>query len=124
MAHRLAGPGDIGGDGAGEAGDHRVLDLLGDGDDGLEIAVGGDREAGLDDVDAHLVERFGDLQLFLERHRGAGALLAVAQRGVENEDAVFVGLVGCRWSFRSSYQRPGSNASRPDNCCSAHCAIP
>ncbi len=45
---------------------------------------------GLDDVDAHLVEQLGDFELFLERHRGAGALLAVAQRRVEDEDAVLV----------------------------------
>ena len=51
----------------------------------------GDREAGLDDVDAHGVEEVGDLQLLLEGHGGAGALLAVAQRGVEDEDAVGVG---------------------------------
>ena len=51
-------------------------------------------KAGLDDVDAHVVEHLGDLDLFLERHGGAGALLAVAQGGVEYDDAVLVGLVG------------------------------
>ncbi len=56
VAYGFAGAGDIGRDGAGEAGDHRVLHLLGDGHDGFEIAVGGDREAGLDDIDAHFVE--------------------------------------------------------------------
>ncbi len=56
--------------------------------DGLEIAVRGDREAGLDDVDAHRVEKLGDLELLLERHGGAWALLAVAQGGVEDQDAV------------------------------------
>ncbi len=77
-------------------------------DDGLEIAVGGDGEASLDDVDAHLVQRFGDLQLLLERHRGAGALLAVAQRRVENIDAVFVGLVfHLGGHFDLPMQRPG-----------------
>ena len=47
-------------------------------------------KAGLDDVDAHRVENLGDLQLFLERHGGAGRLLAVAQGGVENDDAIGV----------------------------------
>ena len=75
-------------------GDGGALDLLGDGDDSFEIAVGGDGETGLDDVDAHVVERFGNLQLFFQRHGGAGRLLAVAQGGVENEDAVFVGVGG------------------------------
>ena len=51
-------------------------------------------KAGLDDVDAHVVEHLGDLDLFLERHGGAGALLAVAQGGVEYDDAVLLGLVG------------------------------
>ncbi len=65
--------------GAGEAADDGALDDLGDLGDGLEVAVGGDREAGLDDVDAHLVEELGDLDLLVERHRRAGRLLAVAQ---------------------------------------------
>ena len=58
---------------------------------GLEVALGGDGEAGLDDVDAHLVEQAGDLDLVLEGHGGAGALLAVAQRRVEDQDAVGLG---------------------------------
>ena len=40
-----------------------------------------------------VVEQLGDLELLLERHGGAGALLAVAQGGVEDDDAVLVGLV-------------------------------
>jgi hypothetical protein len=56
-------------------------------------AFGGDREAGLDDIDAHVVEHFGDFELLLEAHGGAGALFAVAQGGVEYNDAVLVGLV-------------------------------
>src|SRR3546814_10375580 len=54
---------------------------------GLEVAFGGDREAGLYDVDAHLLEDLGDLQLFLEVHGAARRLLAVAQRGVEDQHA-------------------------------------
>ena len=52
----------------------------------LEIARRGDREAGLDHVDAQIHERLGDLQLLVEIHAAAGRLLAVAQRGVENDD--------------------------------------
>ena len=84
---RFGGAVDVVGAGAGEAADDRPLDPLGDLGDRLEIAVRGDREAGLDDVDAHLVEELGDLELLLQRHRGAGRLLAVAQRRVENDDA-------------------------------------
>jgi hypothetical protein len=50
-------------------------------------------KAGLDDIDAHVVEHLGDLEFFLEGHGGAGALFAVAQGGVEYNDAVLVGLV-------------------------------
>ncbi len=64
-----------------------ALTQLGDLAHGLEIAVRGDREAGLDDVDAHLLEQERDLDLLVEIHRGAGRLLAVAQGGVENDDA-------------------------------------
>ena len=46
---------------------------------------------GLDDIDAHLVEDFGDLELLLEGHGGAGALFAVAQSRVEDHDAVALG---------------------------------
>ena len=78
--------------GARQAADHGVLGALGDLVDGGEVAFRGDREAGLDDVDAHRVEQLGDLELLLVRHGRAGALLAVAQRRVEDDDAVLVGL--------------------------------
>ncbi|MHC2538097.1 hypothetical protein ACVJMY_007666 [Bradyrhizobium diazoefficiens] len=91
--HSLRAAVDVGGMGAGQAGDDGVLGAAGDLADRLEVALGGDREAGLDDVDAHIIQELGDLELLLEGHGGAGALLAVAQRGVENDDAVLVGLV-------------------------------
>ena len=77
-----------------EPADHRVLGARRDLVDGGEIALRGDREAGLDDVDAHVVEQLGDLELLVVGHGGAGALLAVAQGGVEDDDAVLLGL---RW---------------------------
>src|SRR5204863_1192645 len=70
---------------------HRALEALGDLGDGVEIALGSNREAGLDDVHTHGVEEVGNLLLLLEGHGGAGALLAVAQRGVEDEHLVGVG---------------------------------
>ena len=84
--------------GAREPADHGVLGALGDLVDGGEVAFRGDRKAGLDDVDAHLVEQLGDFELLLVRHGGAGALLAVAQGGVEDDDAVLLGL-GLEWSW-------------------------
>ena len=89
---RFAGAVDVLEAGAGEPADHGVLGALGDLVDGGEIALGGDRKAGLDDVDAHGVEQLGDFELLLVRHGGAGALLAVAQGGVEDDDAVLLGL--------------------------------
>src|SRR5580698_10666778 len=80
--------------GARKARDDRVLGAAADLAYRLEIAFRGDRETGLDDIDAHIVEHLGDLELFLEGHGGAGALFAVAQGGVEYNDAVLVGLLG------------------------------
>src|SRR6185312_12056692 len=80
--------------GARQAADDRVLRALGDLVDGGEVAFRGDREAGLDDVDAHRVEELSDLDLLFVGHGRAGALLAVAQGGVEDDDAVLVGLGG------------------------------
>jgi hypothetical protein len=88
----FAGAVDVVEAGAREAADHGVFGALGDLVDGGEVAIGRDRKAGLDDVDAHLVEELGDLELLLMRHGRAGTLLAVAQGGVENDDAVLLGL--------------------------------
>src|SRR5262249_16754424 len=71
---------------------HRVLGPLGDLVDGGKVAVRGDREAGLDDVDAHVVEQLGNLELLFMGHGRARALLAVAQGSVEDDDAVLFGL--------------------------------
>ena len=53
--------------------------------------AGFDLDAARRDVDAHLLEDLREFELLLERHRGAGRLLAVAHGGVENDDAVRVG---------------------------------
>jgi hypothetical protein len=73
---------------AGQRGDGRALDLLGDQPAGLELVGGGDREAGLDDVHPQAGQLGGHLVLLLRAHRGAGGLLPVAQGGVENDDAL------------------------------------
>ena len=54
--------------------------------DRVELAVGGDREAGLEDVDVQPGELLGDLDLLGPRERDPGGLLAVAQGGVEDPD--------------------------------------
>ena len=80
--------------GAREAAHDGILGALGDLVDRGEVAIRGDRESRLDDVDAHLVEQFCDFELFLVRHGRARALLAVAQGRVEDNDAILLGLGG------------------------------
>ncbi len=80
---------DVVGDGARQAADDGGVAHLGaDALHALEVAGARDREAGLDDVDAQAHELAGDLELLLGVHGGARRLLAVAQGGVEDEDAV------------------------------------
>ena len=54
----------------------------------LEVAVRRRGEAGLDHVDLEPLELARDAQLLVLGHRGAGRLLAVAQGGVEDDQAV------------------------------------
>ena len=98
--------------GAREATDHRVLGAPGDLLHRGEVTVGGDGKAGLDNVDAHLIEQFGDLELLLMGHGRAGALLAVAQGGVEDVDAVLFGLRWHAHGFGSFSPAPVSWRSR------------
>ena len=69
---------------AGEPCDGRALHFCGDAGYGFEVALGGDREAGLDHVYLQASELFGYLQLLLDRERDARRLLAVPQCGVED----------------------------------------
>ena len=54
----------------------------------VEIAVADDRETGLNDIDVETGQLAGDLHFFAEVHGCAGALFAVAQGGVEDDDFV------------------------------------
>ncbi len=87
---------DVGLVGAGQAADHRALDVAGDRLDRLEVAGRGDREAGLDHVDPQARQLLGDLDLLAGVQRDAGRLLAVAQCRVEDVDAVCV-VCWCHW---------------------------
>ena len=51
---------------------------------GLEIARAGDGEAGLNDVDVHANELTRNDELLLGVHAGAGALLTITERSVED----------------------------------------
>ena len=103
MAHRFARPVDVLRIAARQAAHDRVLHQLRNLRDGLEIAVRRGREARLDDVDAHRIQQLRDLELLVMGHGGAGRLLAVAQRGVEDQYAVFFGSRGggvCSFGMR------------------------
>src|SRR5690606_3885312 len=93
-ADRLGAALDVAWRGAGQPADDALGDDLGDLADRLEVAVRGDREAGLDDIDPHLLEDLGQLQLLVQRHRRARRLLAVTHGGVEYDDAVGLGYEG------------------------------
>ena len=74
---------DVGGDGAGQAGDDRPVDFARDALDRREIVRARGREAGLDHVDAQPSQLLGHLDLLRRGQREARRLLAVAQRGIE-----------------------------------------
>ena len=87
VPHRFPGAVDVFVAAAGQPADHGPADRLGDLAHGLEIAGRGDGKAGLDHVHAQLDQGLGNFQLLGQVHAGAGRLLAVAERGVENGDA-------------------------------------
>ncbi len=93
--HGAGGHLDVFGSCAGQRGDARLADGLGDGGDGREVALRGHGEAGLDDVHAQVLEGMGHGQLFLRGHAAAGRLLAVAQGGVEEEYVSCVHALAC-----------------------------
>src|SRR5213079_22118 len=61
-----------------------LRDRLGHAPHGLEVALGGGGEAGLDHVHPQVLQLARDRELLLHVHGGAGRLLAVAQGGVED----------------------------------------
>src|SRR5207244_2234983 len=65
-----------------------AVHLAGDGLHRLEVARRRDRKTRLDHVDAEILERVRDLQLLGQVHAGPRRLLAVPQRGVEDDQAV------------------------------------
>ena len=90
VAHRLPRGVDVSDVRARQARDdrrRRLGDLARDALHRLEVARRGDREAGLDHVDAQARQLLGDLQLLGRVQRDARRLLAVAQRRVEDLDA-------------------------------------
>ena len=116
VAYRPVGGVDVPDMNAREPRDDRALDLAGDRLDGLEVARRGDREAGLDHVDAEARELVGDLELLAGVQRDPRRLLAVSQGGVEDDDAVVVHvapLVGCSFLFSLGLRLRGRHALFP-----------
>ena len=88
-----AGSLDVALDGPRQTADHGVFHHLGDFIHRFEVAGRGDGETGLDHVHAHLIENFSHTQLFLEIHRAAGRLFAVAQGRIKDDDTfVLIGI--------------------------------
>src|SRR5205085_9876895 len=83
-AERLPGALDVGAGGARQPGDDRAADLPRDGLHGLEVAIGSDGEARLNDVDAEPVELPRHADLLRQVHAATGRLLAVPERRVKD----------------------------------------
>ena len=92
--HRLPAAVDILDVGACQPADHGIFRVLGNLAHGAEITFRGDGKAGLDDIDAHIIQQPGNLELFGMGHGGAGGLLAIAQSGVKNHYTLFLSRRG------------------------------
>ena len=74
--------------GAGEGGDDVARGPRGRWYGRRRVALRGDGEAGLEDVDAEGRDLMGHAEFFVVMHGAAGGLLAVAEGGVEEDDLV------------------------------------
>ena len=70
--------------------DRRLRHRGTDGTDALEVTGRGEREAGLDHVDAEALERHSDLHLLVGGERNARGLLTIPERRVEDRDPTAV----------------------------------
>jgi hypothetical protein len=73
-----------------QAADDWSADFRGDGLHGIEVAGRCGGETGFDDVDAQIAQRRGDAQLLAQGHAAAGGLLAVTERGIEDDDPILL----------------------------------
>ncbi len=88
LLDRFPSPLDVVGPDPAETADRGSADLGGDLLHRGEVAGGGDREPGLDHVDAEAGELVRDLQLLGARQRRARRLLTIPQRGIEDRDSI------------------------------------
>ena len=95
--HRISAGLDVASSGPSQAANHRPFcraNGFGNALHGIEIASACKGEAGFNDVDAKAGQLLGDRQLLLQVQAGARRLLAIAQGGVEDQDAA--GIAGHR----------------------------
>jgi hypothetical protein len=88
--------------------------------DGLTVPVADHGKSGLDDIDLQSGELTGNLQLLAQIHGGAGALLAIAQGRVKDEDSVVVHKKGS--GTTGSVAAPGKLEGKKKQAASAECA--
>ena len=72
-----------------QAGDLGAFHLFGDGLHGRKIALADHREASLDDIHLEGSQLLRHREFFAEVHGRTGALLAVTESGVEDQDSIF-----------------------------------
>src|SRR5690554_180933 len=71
---------------------HRgILDGFCDGLDGFEVALTGNRKAGLYHIHAQFLEHLGNTQLLVLVHGGARALFAITESSVKNDQVISCG---------------------------------
>jgi hypothetical protein len=74
----------------GESGDDGTFDFFGDCLNRCEIAITDHRETGLDHIHLQACQLARHFELLTQIHGSSGALLAVAQGGVKDEDAIIL----------------------------------
>ena len=90
--------------------DRGAVDQFGDLPDGVEILLRGRRKTGLDDIDAELGQAARQAQLARHAHAATGRLLAVAQRGIEDDDVI---VFACVHASAPSTATRGRGAKSP-----------
>ena len=105
---RFGGTLDVRVQGARQAADGAVFDVVGNRLNRSEVARAGDGKASLDHVNAQTLQRLSDTQLFFAGHGRTWALLAIAQSGIENNDAVVAAHAG--FLTDAQKHRPGIGA--------------
>ena len=96
-SHGLAGRLDVARHASRQPGNDRPLDLPGDGTDRSKIAIADHGKTALDHVHLQSGQLTGDLEFFAKRHRGARALLTVAECRVKDKDSVLFHVVVDAW---------------------------